>query len=128
MLKKIEIFSIAQNLAQHAASRQAVIARNVANSDTPGYQARDLPEFNQIYRQNAASQLAVTRPGHIAGVPASTAGAGIEVQRTETAPNGNGVSIETEMVKAAETRRQHDMALAIYGKSLGILRASLGRR
>ena len=33
-----------------------------------------------------------------------------------------------EMVKAADVKREHDLALAIYGKSLAILRASLGRR
>jgi flagellar basal-body rod protein FlgB len=43
-------------------------------------------------------------------------------------PNGNSVSLETEMVKAADTQREHDLALAVYGKSLDILRASLGRR
>ena len=43
-------------------------------------------------------------------------------------PNGNSVSLEGEMVKAADVKREHDLALAIYGKSLAILRASLGRR
>jgi flagellar basal-body rod protein FlgB len=44
-----------------------------------------------------------------------------------TAPNGNSVSLEREMMRAAETRQSHDMALAVYGTARGILRAALGR-
>jgi len=68
-----------------------------------------------------------TRAGHLTGStqPYDTriiAGAGSE------SPNGNNVSLETEMVKAASVRQEHDQALAIYQASLGILRSSLGRR
>jgi flagellar basal-body rod protein FlgB len=42
-------------------------------------------------------------------------------------PNGNSVSLETEMVKAVEVKRQHDQALAIYKSSMNVLRASIGR-
>ena len=44
------------------------------------------------------------------------------------APNGNSVSIEQEMVKAASARQDHEMALAIYRTTSDILRASLGRK
>ena len=44
------------------------------------------------------------------------------------APNGNDVSIETEMVRGVDARRQHDAAMAIFRASLDILRTSLGRR
>lgn len=36
MLERIGLFNLAQNVAQHASDRQQVIARNVANADTPG--------------------------------------------------------------------------------------------
>ena len=42
-------------------------------------------------------------------------------------PNGNGVSLEEEMLKSVEVKRQHDRALAIYKSSMNILRTSLGR-
>ena len=42
-------------------------------------------------------------------------------------PNGNTVSLEQEMVKMADVRKDHEMALAIYRNASGILRASLGK-
>ena len=42
-------------------------------------------------------------------------------------PNGNTVSLEDEMVKAADVRHQHELALAVYSSALNILRTSLGR-
>jgi flagellar basal-body rod protein FlgB len=44
------------------------------------------------------------------------------------APNGNTVSLEQEMVKAASARQDHEMALAIYRNTSSIIRASLGRQ
>jgi septal ring-binding cell division protein DamX len=39
MFDRLEIFSLASAQARHAAARQAVVAQNIANSDTPGYRA-----------------------------------------------------------------------------------------
>lgn len=128
MFEKPQIMTLASSLAAHAAARQSLIARNVANADTPGYRAADLASFTETYRAAGHDAMRATRPGHL-GQQERTAAAQVEqVVRGTLSPNGNGVSLETEMVKAAEVRRDHDMALAVYGKSLAILRASLGRR
>ena len=129
MLPKLEVVEMTRALAAHAGARQEIIARNVANADTPGYQAADLPSFAQAYRSGGPSLgLRHTRPGHLAG--GTPSGTTITARATtgHGSPNGNSVSIEAEMVKAAETRQQHDMALAIYTSLSGVLRASLGRR
>ncbi|WP_457647680.1 FlgB family protein [Profundibacter sp.] len=127
MFKNLEIFQMAGAMARHAETRQAMVAQNVANADTPGYKARDIASFAETYRTQDASSMRATRAGHLTGSTQSydtriIAGAGSE------SPNGNNVSLETEMVKAASVRQEHDQALAIYQASLGILRSSLGRR
>lgn len=129
MFEKPEVLTIASSLAAHAAERQSAIARNVANADTPGYRAQDLPDFAETYRAQDAGAMRQTRSGHL-GVPDSppSFSASHRTQQASLSPNANSVSLETEMVKAADVRSDHDMALAIYGKSLAILRASLGRR
>jgi flagellar basal-body rod protein FlgB len=38
------------------------------------------------------------------------------------------VSLEDQMMRAADVRATHDLALGTYGKTLEILRSSLGRR
>ena len=59
---------------------------------------------------------------------AETVEAAIRARPGEAAPNGNTVSIEREMLTAAEGRQQHDMALAITKSLGGVIRTSLGRR
>lgn len=128
MYGKLDIFQMAQGLATHASARQNAIATNVANADTPGYRARDIVPFAQAYQSDPTDTgLRTTRAGHMSG----TASAGQTFQQIDrpgpASPNGNTVALETEMMKAAEVRLDHEMALSIYQTSLGILRTSLGR-
>ncbi len=130
MFDKLEIFKQAHAMASHAGARQSAIARNIANADTPGYRPTDIKPFAEAY-QDAGGGMALrqTREGHLGPTGGSTALAEAMNRPVPgaTSPNGNGVSIEAEMVKAAEVRQSHDMALSIYQNSLGILRTSLGR-
>ncbi len=128
MFEKLEIFRLTHAMAVHAGARQSVVARNMANADTPGYAARDIRPFSEIIRNDAADFAPrATRPGHLNASPFSFE---IEPQTTGRAqadPNGNDVSLETEMLKAVDVKRQHDRALAIYKSSLSVLRSALGR-
>jgi len=121
-----EVMRVAQGMARHAAARQVVIAENIAQADTPGYRARDLPEFGQIHAQ--ARPMTVTRPGHLeSGVQHPPLSPIVDRTAPARAPNGNTVSLEREMVRTAQNRQSHDMALAVYSSTRGILRSALGR-
>ncbi|MGC9418336.1 MAG: FlgB family protein [Rhodovulum sp.] len=128
MFDKLEIFRMAQGLAVHAGTRQAVIARNVANADTPGYRAQDIADFNETYRKAGDQMpLRATRAGHLSAGDTGLRAARIHEDQVPSEPNGNSVSLEEEMLKAAETKSKHDQAIAVYRSSLGILRTCLGR-
>ena len=43
-------------------------------------------------------------------------------------PNGNSVSLEDQMMRAAEVRQEHDLAIGTYAKSMEILRSTISRR
>jgi flagellar basal-body rod protein FlgB len=127
MFEKLEITRMAQALAAHAGARQTAVAQNIAQADTPGYRAVDLPDFAASYRETEAGMAQrATRPGHLGPV-----GEGPEFQprtvRGAASPDGNTVSVETEMVKAVQVRQEHEMALAIYRSVADVLRTSLGR-
>lgn len=127
MLEKLEVTKMAQAMAAQAGQRMAVIARNVAHADTPGYKVQDVPDFRAAYAaQSAGDGLRVSRSGHISVSNVTPADVPHEVPGAAS-PNGNTVSIETEMVKMAEVRQQHDMALSIYRSTSEILRTALGR-
>ena len=124
MLPKLELTQMAQAMARQAGARMGVIAENVAQADTPGYKARDLPAFAETYRDSAP--LRATRPGHL-GASERPMMPEARVVPATGAPNGNTVSLEGEMVKAAEARQSHEMALAIYRSTSDLVRTALGK-
>lgn len=124
----LTLLRLASSLAAHSSARQTVVTENIAHSDTPGYRARDLPAFSEsLETPGFASQA--TRRGHMdfgadarGFEPREIAAFGAET------PNGNSVSLEDQMIRAAEIRQSHDLALGVYRKTMDILRTSLGRR
>lgn len=126
MFKNLTVFRLAHAMASHAGQRQAVIARNVANADTPGYRSRDIPAFADLVAAGQ-SGLRASRIGHFAAATGPGRGWAEFTPDAEVDPNGNSVSVEREMLNAVDTRLQHDRALAIYKSALGVLRTSLGR-
>jgi flagellar basal-body rod protein FlgB len=127
MFEKLEITAMAQAMAAHAGARLGVIARNVANADTPGYVTQDVGDFADVWRETAGDGMRATRPGHIGAASSHVSGESFAAQG-HASPNGNSVSIEAEMVKMVETRQQSDMAMAIYRGTSDVIRASLGRK
>jgi len=114
MFTRLEVSAMAHALAAHSSARQSVIAANVAHADTPGYRARDVEPFADHLRRlqrepGSAPRIAAAPPG------------------VSLSPNGNSVSVETELMKAVEARHRFDMALTITQSVSGIIRTSLGR-
>ena len=126
MFEKLELTRMAQSLSAHAGARLSVVAANVAHADSPDYKARDLPTFADSYSGGEA--MRATRTGHLGAPEVTATPAQAEILRSAASPNGNSVSLETEMVRGVEVRQQHEMALAIYRSTSEIVRTSLGRR
>ncbi len=116
------IFGLAAGAARHAANRQAVIATNVANADTPGFRARDMAPFS--VDDGFAPRR--TRPDHMSGP--GTAARSYEMRDVAADPNGNSVDLEDQVMRGLEAARMHDRALTVYRSSLDLMRAALGRR
>lgn len=115
MFQQLAILRMAGALASHAGRRQEVIAENIAQADTPGYRARDLADFAAAYDSSEGGTSRLDDEP----VPVPTAGS--------ASPDGNSVSLESEMVRAADVKQQHDLALSVYRNMVGVLRTSLGR-
>ena len=114
MFERLEVNRLAHALAAHASARQSVIASNVAHADTPGYRAREVESFaDHLHRLR-------TDPGAAPRLLAAAPGAALS-------PNGNSVSIETEMMKGVDARHRFEMALTIAQSVTGVIRTSLGR-
>jgi flagellar basal-body rod protein FlgB len=127
MFEKLEITNMAQGFARHAGARQAEIARNMAHADTPGFKARELPPFAEVYGAPDVAGMRRSRQGHLGATSDPTAVAVARTDGSAASPDGNTVSVEREMVRAAEVRQDHAMALSIYQSVSNILRGSLGK-
>lgn len=115
--------------------RQRLLSENVANADTPGYRGKDLksPDFRVSHGVRPPSPPSVgvvtTAAGHIQGRPIG--GSGFRDQRQdgfEVTPNGNAVSLEEEMMKAAENQIEYQAVASLYQRGLGVLKTAIGKR
>jgi flagellar basal-body rod protein FlgB len=126
MFETLDLTRMANAMAGRAGARMGVIARNVANADTPGFKAMDLPSFAETF-QDSDFAMRATRVQHFGAATEAAPQPSPRQSKGADAPNGNTVSLEQEMVKMADVRQDHEMALAIYRNTTEILRTSLGR-
>lgn len=126
MFENLNLFQTAHAMARHAGQRQTLVARNMANADTPRYQPSDLAPFSA--QMNASSSMRSTRLSHLGSLVNGQSAQIVNVGDANASPGGNSVSVEEELLRAVDVKRQHDRALAIYRHSLTVLRSSLGRK
>ena len=128
MFEKISLFAQSGSMARHAAYRQSTIAQNIANSDTPGYKSLAVPDFSTFASQiSDATEMKKSRRGHWHTTREVERFINHTVERGSKSPNGNSVSLETELVSAAKAKHQHTTAISVYKAGLNIIRTSLGR-
>jgi flagellar basal-body rod protein FlgB len=83
--------------------RMEVIADNLANSDTPGYKARDIDFRAAMANAGSASapvKLATTNPGHLGTDPTTEANATLKY-RVPLAPALDGNTVDAQQEQAA---------------------------
>lgn len=132
---QIPLFAMLRSRMGYLSQREQVIAQNVANADTPGYAPRDLQVFrfdatSQARQASASGMQAVTQPGHMSAPDKGGRGAGvrsIKTKSSETTLNGNGVTLEEEMIKMTDARMSYEAAVGFYEKSINMLRMATRR-
>lgn len=124
---------------RYLAGRQRVLAQNIANSETPGYKARDLaaPDFaSLVAAQGSAGVPRVVAPAvsitsgmaALGGVQPD-GGGGVVLDRavTETKPDGNNVTLEDQLLKMGQVQADFAAMANLYHKQLAMMRTALGR-
>src|SRR5688572_27627907 len=106
-LKSIPLFAAMSDRMKWLGARHSVLAENIANADSPNYEAKDLKpvDFGAIVtRIFNRLQLARTDPGHLA-VGFSSRRITEEKNRKpyESTPTGNSVVLEEQLMRVAET-------------------------
>lgn len=128
-LQGIGLFRMISQQLRWLGQRQDVLAQNVANADTPGYQAHDIAPiaFGDALKQATAMSPAVTQAGHLSGKIADGAAAKVKaLVPWEVSPDGNGVVLEQQMTALAETQANYQMATELYRKQVAMLKLAIG--
>lgn len=124
----VGLFNLINQRMDYLRVRHSLIAQNVAHADTPGYAASDLKPFKAALA-GAAPELSQTNSAHLAA--SKTAGAyrqDTSYDGWEVSPSENSVLLEEEMIKAADSARDYQMASTVMRKHLTMLRAALSTR
>ena len=123
---RIPLFDLAEQRLAGADRRQAVLAQNIANLNTPHYQAKDIQPFAQALQSTSAPALARTDPGHLAGTVETGPLAAVTPRPDAVAPDGNAVSLDQQLTQVADTATDQQIATTLYKKYLGLFSLALG--
>ena len=130
-ISDLPIFSMLRSRMNWHQERQRLLAENVANADTPGYRPHDLAplDFNrQVQQASGQLHLALTSPSHISGSNDGSSFAMARNGKFEVRPSGNAVNLEDEMMKVAANQMDHQAAISLYTRSMGLIRTAIGKR
>ena len=115
--------------------RTEVISQNI-NADTPGYQSCDLMkvDFGSVLKSVTGDKkippvtIEQTSPLHLPGPNALRSAKDPKDRLTyEVAPDGNGVIMEEQMVKASQTQVDYNLITNLMRKQ-SLMTTALGRQ
>ena len=124
---------------RHLSERQRVVAQNIANSETPGYKARevDAPDFSELLAQadGARSKANVARPHIEISAGMSRLGARqpdsghVRLDRdiSEVKPDGNNVTLEEQLLKMGQIQTDFATMTNLYRKQMSLMKTAIGK-
>lgn len=105
-----------------ALRRHELLAENIANADTPGFQARDLNFAHEL----SLAQLVRSRPDPVSG-------AGMDLRIVEAPdgppkPDGNTVDLERQMVRLGQNALYHNVVVHLLNARFNALKTAITSR
>jgi flagellar basal-body rod protein FlgB len=104
------VFQLASQRTQWLSARETLIAGNVANVNTPGYQATDLQPFSAVLDSTNVT-MATTNSMHLSPTQQElTAARVVDTDSPDETLSGNSVQLEQEMIKLGDVNREYSMS------------------
>ena len=142
-LAEAKMFDLDKHFAVHASAlrlsalRSELLARNLANADTPQYKATDIDfqkALSQALGESAAGTLRTTRSLHLAGANAAGDGVGgarvefVERQPLTPSLDGNTVDVSMEQAEFAKNAIRYQASLNFLNSQMrGLMTAITGQ-
>lgn len=129
---QINIMSMMKTKMAYLAERQDVLAKNIANIDTPGARAYDVkkPNFDRMMQEAKRLRIRATSASHITEPARKPPEFKVKEQREtyETTPVENAIVLEEQMMKVAETQMEHQKITNLYNKTTALFKTAIGKR
>lgn len=128
----LSLFKAMSAKMHYLEQRHRIIAQNVANADTPGYQPRDLKkvDFSEVMQNIEKSNNVLmdrTEPGHMSPYGnVDDPKKGKQKQVFEVAPDGNAVVMEEQMLKSSKNNMDYNLMTTLYQKNASMIRTAIG--
>jgi flagellar basal-body rod protein FlgB len=122
-----------QEVVNFAQARHTVLAGNIANLDTPGYESRDLSVEDFQSRLQAAIESRhqppeATSPGEPAGDRGVNMAEVSKNPKTILRHDQGNVSMESQVSEMVQNQMQHNLALALMSQQFHLLEAAVSER
>lgn len=124
-----DVRSMLNRKMKYLSSRQAVISKNIANVNTPGYRAEDIKPVDfkrKLSFKNGGIVMKTTSPKHISYKRGSYFKVEKASETYETAPDKNNVVLEEQLVKMNNIDMEYQNAVTIMHKFNSLLKIALG--
>ena len=120
---------------ERSSFKHKVLAQNMANVNTPGYKADEVPEVADYddLMDNAATvrrvSIARTSSRHLPGSHGDDGKIATEKLKNpyEIKPNGNNVSIAQQMTKLSQNQQDYNAAVKAYSSTNSLFSTVLGK-
>lgn len=130
-LNNLALYKLVTRKMDWLTQRQGTLAQNIANADTPDYKPNDLKPFSfrDALADSRRLQASTTNGSHLQGtVPAGGLSQEQRVRNPyETAPAGNAVVLEEQILKVNQTAMDYQTMTNLYRKQVAMLKMALGR-
>ncbi|AWK84825.1 flagellar basal body rod protein FlgB [Azospirillum thermophilum] len=128
-LGNLGLFKLMSRKMGWLTQRQEVLAQNIANADTPEYKSRDLKPFTfrDALTDNRRLTPSATNAAHLAGTRGPGGIAKDQKVRDpyETAPDGNNVILEDQMIRQGQTVMDYQTITNLYKKQVAMIKSAI---
>ena len=136
-LEGIGLFTGLKSRLDYINKAQTLVSQNIANADTPDYTPQELREFDfsrvvESSRHDHTAQTAfkpvkplVTNVSHInSGSGERNVRGGDQDFIVETAPSGNAVDLESQILRATQNSGDYTLMLNVLRKNVQMIRTA----
>jgi flagellar basal-body rod protein FlgB len=109
-------FQILEEIIKTSAFRHKVLASNIANAETPGYKAKDVPFSQEMDKQLIG--MTTTSPDHLQGTHNPKEAMGMVPVEQTAGEDGNNVALDMEMAKMTENALLYEAGVKLLSMKL----------